>query len=759
MDAFLKAMATAFQELPQRPAVFDREIRQQLGDWTVESPVAVSELLPQFQGHPEFVTDDGRVIVPIHGPDSADLTGEYLHYYPDHIVPAVVYYDYGRREFTRIPLEEFDETIVAHQLRFWHPDVEPPAPPSFHPTGEDVLEEPTVGADAVTSETPLPDEGEGLIEDLQLLISAQENAVREDARAQCKTLSPEHFLGDRGGIPEVVTAGIVEDDFGDQRLRLRLPDPDVDPNEIDLTDEYGVYPGAEVIVDALEHLDGFPIEAEVANVEGKQLELAPYWDRGPDNPSFDVFDVETDNRFLVGELLNPVPYDRKREAVDALAEDERKRGWLTGEGTIEFADEPVGSVSKHQLNTSQYRAAYRALRAKDVFCIHGPPGTGKTRTLIDIVRAATEADERVLAVAHSNQAVDNMLVGDSTAETTDPSSFHHLVETSDIEVARAGQHSDSDLVTDEYVQNDLYQSDVVCATMSGASQFGENIFDLAVVDEATQASIPDTLIPATRAKRVVLVGDHKQLPPYHSTETTEDEDFAVSLFEHLVGLYGEEITARLTTQYRMNEAIAAFPNQAFYDGQLDHGEKNRSWTLPSLAPMEAIHVTGEEQQRPTGSYYNETEAKLTAQEVTKILKTGIPASDVGVITPYSAQIGMIRSQLFDLADETPGDVSAVKIATVDAFQGSEREAIIVSFVRSNPQGFSGFLTFPTEGPRRLNVALTRARRRCVLIGNFDTLRTRAPTKEPAESSADVYQALFEHLRERGHLKEAREANV
>ena len=93
----------------------------------------------------------------------------------------------------------------------------------------------------------------------------------------------------------------------------------------------------------------------------------------------------------------------------------------------------------------------------------------------------------------------------------------------------------------------------------------------------------------------------------------------------------------------------------------------------------------------------------------------------------------------------------MKVATVDAFQGSERDAIVVSFVRSNPEGHSGFLTLPNEGPRRLNVALTRARKRCVLVGDFDTLRTRAPGTDPSESAADVYKRLYEHLKETGTL--------
>lgn len=745
MDEALAAVHAAFLQLDRRPAVFDREIREHLGKWHLTDPVPVDEIIALFQRDARFVLNDGKVILPLHEPETADLTGEFLLYYPEYIIPCIVYYDYSSGGLAHISLEEADATYPAYQLRFWHPTVEPPTQPAYlRDIDVDNLESPPTTAQ---SEDPLPDAGAELIEDLYAMITTQELAEREQARNACKRLPVDQFLANRGGIRDLTPAGVETDDFGQQLCRLRVAD-DLIEEPVDVTETFGVYPESEVLIQTQSPTPGFPAEAEVVSIDGRILSVALYWDRGPENPDRDAFELDSDHRFIVGELLNPVPFDRKREAVETIQDDDRKRGWLSGDTTVGFETALGSKPSKSRLNTYQYQAAHDALAATDFYCIHGPPGTGKTRTLIEIIRAACQDNLRVLAVAHSNQAVDNLLVGDSTPDRVDTASVHGLVTTEDITAARVGNRSASSLVQDEYVGNDAYQADVVCATMSGAHRFGPNIFDLAVIDEATQASIPASLIPATRAKQLVLAGDHKQLPPYHSGEYNEEETMAVSLFEHLLERYGEQIVTTLRTQYRMNEAIAAFPNRAFYDGSLLHGQQNRTWQISTAPPFEGIHITGEEQQTPSHSYFNEAEAQVVAEEVATLLECGVSPADIGVITPYSGQIGKIRVEL----QETIGSATeAIKIATVDSFQGSEREAIIVSFVRSNPQGFSGFLTFPIEGPRRLNVALTRARRRCVLIGNFDTLRTRAPTNEPDESSADVYQDLYDYLTERNLL--------
>lgn len=747
MDEWTEKIHSAFLQLERRPAVFDKEIRKHVGQWYLPETIPTPEIISRFKQNADFILEDQKVILPLHEPESANLTGEFLLYYPDYIVPSVVYYDFTKNDFATIAIEQFGDTYPAWRLRFWHPDYATQTRPEYLISDAEFETESRDG-DVIQSEAPLTDDGEDLIEDLRAMITSQEIAARDDARTECERLPPDQFLRNRGGIGELTTAGIEANEYGQQVVSLRVPTEHVD-GPLDLTSDYGIYPGSEVLIDSFDNLPGFPAEADVLNIEGRQIELSFYWDRSPTNPDLSVFELESENRFIMGEMLNPVPFKRKHEAVDLISEDTRKRGWLTGATTVGFDDGFDVSLSKSRLNKFQYQAAHSALSATDIFCIHGPPGTGKTRTLIEIIRAACKDGKRVLAVAHSNQAIDNLLVGNSTEDHVDRSAIHGLVTNTELTATRIGKNSSSKLVDEEYLGNDRYQSDVVCGTMSSSHYFEEEIFDLVVIDEATQASIPVSLIPIARAERAVLAGDHKQLPPYHSNEHSDAEEMSASLFEHFIERYGTDIVATLKTQYRMNKQIAAFPNDTFYDGELLHGQKNGRWELSPLPPFEAFHIVGEEQQAPSKSYYNDAEANVVATEVTKLLDVGVLPDEIGIITPYTGQIGKIRSALLSAIGE---ETSPVKIATIDSFQGSERDAIIVSFVRSNPEGFSGFLTFPNEGPRRLNVALTRARKRCVLVGNFDTLRTRAPTKQPEESSADVYQALYEHLTSRDLLQ-------
>lgn len=203
----------------------------------------------------------------------------------------------------------------------------------------------------------------------------------------------------------------------------------------------------------------------------------------------------------------------------------------------------------------------------------------------------------------------------------------------------------------------------------------------------------------------------------------------------------------------MNEEIAEFPNSSFYDGMLETAEPNRNWTVGDLDALCGIDIAGDERQQSVGnSYYNPTEAKAVARQVQRLVQNGLSPEDIGVISAYSGQVRTIIRRVNGLDIE---NVQRVSVDTVDSFQGSEREAIIVSFVRSNDDGHSGFLEFPEEGPRRLNVALTRPRRRLVLIGDWDTLGTVAPHREESESCAPLYDDLAEHLRSRDRMVQHR----
>jgi predicted DNA helicase len=220
----------------------------------------------------------------------------------------------------------------------------------------------------------------------------------------------------------------------------------------------------------------------------------------------------------------------------------------------------------------------------------------------------------------------------------------------------------------------------------------------------------------------VLAGDHWQLPPTILSREAAEEGFGISLMERLVGRYGPLITRRLKVQYRMHEAIMNFSSQEFYDAELEAHDSVRAHLLCDLpgvvpnpltqTPIEFIDTAGagyDEQLEPSGkSRFNPQEADLVCQKVRALLESGVAAEAIAVIAPYAAQVRLLREKL---------PVAGLEIDSVDGFQGREKEAVVLSLVRSNVEGEVGFLA----DVRRMNVALTRARRKLLVIGDSATL--------------------------------------
>ena len=256
-----------------------------------------------------------------------------------------------------------------------------------------------------------------------------------------------------------------------------------------------------------------------------------------------------------------------------------------------------------------------------------------------------------------------------------------------------------------------------------------------MIDEACQTTEPGCWPPLLRCERVVLAGDHCQLPPTVVSRDAARQGFGVSLLERLVGLYGDRVTRRLDVQYRMNEAIMAFSSAEFYDGTLIADASvatHRLCELPGVraealteAPVRFIDTAGagyDEEREPDGeSRLNPQEAALVGRKVRALLAAGVRPGDVAVIAPYAAQVRRLRELL---------PVSGLEIDSVDGFQGREKEAVILSLVRSNTENEIGFLA----DVRRTNVALTRARRALIVVGDSATL-----------SALPFYRRLFEHL--------------
>lgn len=460
------------------------------------------------------------------------------------------------------------------------------------------------------------------------------------------------------------------------------------------------------------------------------------------------------------------------------------RGVLVGEDEPRFeAREPVEAP----LNEVQREAVALALAAEDLALIHGPPGTGKTKTVVALIVEAVRRGQRVLACAPSNLAVDNIVErlaphGLDVVRTGHPARILPAVHDAAL-AFRVEKHEDvrlaRNLVKDAlklYRKSDkqtrtrmdrrerqelrqeakqlmkearrmergaverlLDHADVVCSTTSIDDQLlGEQRFDLVVIDEAAQSTEPGSWPPLLYADRVVLAGDHQQLAATIISAEAAREGFGVSLFERTIAKY-PEAAIRLERQYRMNEAIMRFSSETLYDGALvadDSVARHRLCDLEGVgedllttSPLHLIDTAGAgwtESIEPDGeSRLNEDEAQLAAKKVRAWIDLGVRGEDIGVITPYAAQARRIRELVAD---------DAVEVDTVDGFQGREKEAILISLVRSNEDGEIGFLA----EVRRMNVALTRARRKLLVIGDSATL-----------SGDAFYALLFEYIEKNG----------
>ncbi|MBX9628212.1 MAG: AAA family ATPase, partial [Gemmataceae bacterium] len=428
----------------------------------------------------------------------------------------------------------------------------------------------------------------------------------------------------------------------------------------------------------------------------------------------------------------------------------------------------VGSLNLPQLDAIAF-----ALSAKDVAVVHGPPGTGKTTTVAELIRQAVARGDRVLACAASNHAVDNLLekllrldlrpvrLGhparidpDLRERALDILAEKHPDARQARKVAKeafarfrqadkwtrarpepgekaALRREARELLAEARklealaIERILDEARVVCATLTGLDSelLGRRRYDLAVIDEAGQATEPACWLPLLRADKLVLAGDHCQLPPTVVSPEAAGKGLAVSLIERVVGLYGERVARRLTVQYRMHAAIMGFPSAEFYDGELVADESVIGHRLCDLSgvraepltesPVRFIDTAGasydEELEEDTESRFNRQEAALAVKKVRGLLDAGVHPYQVAVITPYRAQVRLLR----DLLSDVPG----VEVDSVDGFQGREKEAVVISLVRSNAEGGIGFLA----DTRRTNVALTRARRAVLVIGDSATL--------------------------------------
>ncbi len=443
--------------------------------------------------------------------------------------------------------------------------------------------------------------------------------------------------------------------------------------------------------------------------------------------------------------------------------------------TIQESDQfPVSNV----LNQSQNNALLKIWNSLDVAFIHGPPGTGKTTTLVEAIRFTIKEEKQVLVCAPSNAAIDllvdklslqglNVIRIGHPARVTEQS----LSKTMDAQIAehphfnelrllrrkmekirqQAGQFkrnfgyaekeqrrmlreeaktlkADADML-EFYIINDLLNKcQAICCTLVGSSHpvLRGRKFTTAFIDEAGQALEPACWIPLLKSQRVVFAGDHCQLPPTIKSHEAATKGLAKTLFETGIAKF-PELASMLQGQYRMHQAIMEFPSRYFYDDKLiAHDSVKHELLRPHEQAIEFIDTAGsgntEKQDPETLSRFNHGEAELLIHQAEKLVES-IGASawleeqiTMGIISPYSAQVDRLQH----LAENSPilePLHSLVSINTVDAFQGQERDVIAISFVRSNEKSEVGFLA----DIRRTNVAMTRARKKLIMVGDSATL--------------------------------------
>lgn len=456
--------------------------------------------------------------------------------------------------------------------------------------------------------------------------------------------------------------------------------------------------------------------------------------------------------------------------------------------------------SMNILNASQNEALKKVVESRDVAFIHGPPGTGKTTTLVQAIRQTIKDERQVLVCAPSNAAVD-LLVDKLSEQGLQALRIGHparvteqtLGKTLDYRIAthanykelrnlrkkmeqlrsrafqfkrKFGYHekqerrqlmqevkvlkTDADLL-EFYIINDLLQNtDAICCTLIGASHpvLRGKKFKTVFIDEAGQSLEPASWIPLLKSERVVFAGDHQQLPPTIKSLEAGRAGLSKTLFEKGIDKQPSQVSM-LEVQYRMNEKIMEFPSRFFYENKLVAHDSVRSRRLrPDHPPITFIDTAGcgylEKQDPETLSRMNAEEASLLMQQVEALIEDiGVNTwldeqFTMGIITPYSAQVDQLHKLAEASAIVEPLH-RLVTINTVDAFQGQERDVIVISFVRSNEKGDVGFLA----DIRRSNVAITRARKKLIMIGDSATL-----------SSHPFYLALLDFVQKEGFYKSA-----
>ena len=494
-------------------------------------------------------------------------------------------------------------------------------------------------------------------------------------------------------------------------------------------------------------------------------------------------------------LFDAATYKEMNLALDMVAGAERGRIAELREtfyGSRTAAFQNGYDYNTPSLNEKQNEALTKVLNAHDLAIIHGPPGTGKTTTLVQAIKGTVTNEKQVLVCAPSNAAVDLLVEklleeGISTLRLGHPARLtEQVIENSlDVKISKHPQFKDlkesrrkagelrkigykykrnfgkqerqqRDRILKEakalkaysrdietYIINHLLESaQVIACTVTGANQMllKEKAFKTVFIDECSQALEPACWIPIIKAQRVIMAGDHCQLPPTVKSISAAKKGLEVSLFEKAISNTHTDVM--LEIQYRMAPPIMGFSSQYFYQNKLKTAPEVLE--RPDKVLLAFIDTAGcsfnEAQDKSTLSTYNKEEAYLLVKHLCQ--NQPEPGLTVGIIAPYKAQIKLLGEVLSE-EDCLEGIMENIRVNTVDAFQGQERDVIYISLVRSNDNSEIGFL----KEYRRMNVAMTRARSTLVIVGDSATLGGDPFYRQMIDyiEKNGLYSSAFEYL--------------